>query len=788
MSSNWKIITPEATTNLITNPSFEPGTTGWATGGTNTIAQSSDYSHYGIYSLKATYQDNIGLAYWAATLTAAAYAGSLWVYIPSSWSGSSLTLGFTDFAGSTAVTGSADMTKTDQWQLVTATVTPVAGDLSGNFKIYGTATAGDYIYIDGAQIEAKSYATTYCDGDQPGCKWLGTRNASTSTRDALDARGGRVLDFADDLNFIIAEQDGTGMPPVNNLYSPLALQPGNIFDDQTIDSRSFKLIGSIVGETPEDFHEKRKLLISALNPQTVRINQRAQPRTLRYEGAGDKKEIFAVYDGGLEFGLQLGWAKSNAAVRFRADDPLFYQVGETGVSGIDTTDSDVFYYLARRTGDNPLWDAMGGGGTGAVNTIAEDDDYIYIGGAFLNWEAIANADYIARYKKETGTWSALGTGLNGSCRKLLIGSDGEIYACGDFTTAGGGAANRIAVWNGSAWSALGTGFNNSAADMAFAPDGTLYVCGDFTTAGGSTANYVARWALSTWFAVGSGPGNVCYAIAIDQQNNIYVGTLTTGGIKVWNGSAWAVVGGGFNAPCLAIDIASDGRVYAGGSFTTYSYIAVWNGSAWSNLGTGLNGACRTIYASDDGKIYVGGDFSTAGDSSGTDGAAVWSGSSWVHTDINLPGSPNVKYFFASIDGTLYIGFGNSGTAGFSGITTIDYDGTERAYPTIIISRSGGTYAILRNITNETTGARLYFDYSLLDGERITIDTRPSQQKITSSIFGDIYGTLFPSSDFGNFYIMPGNSGTMTNVFSFFVRSDATVNANMTYKKTYISED
>ena len=34
-----------------------------------------------------------------------------------------------------------------------------------------------------------------------------------------------------------------------------------------------------------------------------------------------------------------------------------------------------------------------------------------------------------------------------------------LYAGGEFTTAGGNAANDIAQWNGSSWSALGSGMN-----------------------------------------------------------------------------------------------------------------------------------------------------------------------------------------------------------------------------------------------------------------------------------------------------------------------------------------
>jgi hypothetical protein len=39
----------------------------------------------------------------------------------------------------------------------------------------------------------------------------------------------------------------------------------------------------------------------------------------------------------------------------------------------------------------------------------------------------------------------------------LAVSGSDVYAGGNFKTAGGGAATNIAKWNGSSWSALGSG-------------------------------------------------------------------------------------------------------------------------------------------------------------------------------------------------------------------------------------------------------------------------------------------------------------------------------------------
>jgi len=66
-------------------------------------------------------------------------------------------------------------------------------------------------------------------------------------------------------------------------------------------------------------------------------------------------------------------------------------------------------------------------------------------------------------------------------------------------SAGGGAANRIAKWDGSSWSALGSGIGGGFVNgdplsvRALAVSGTnLYAGGNFTTAGGKVSAYAAK--------------------------------------------------------------------------------------------------------------------------------------------------------------------------------------------------------------------------------------------------------------------------------------------------------
>ncbi|MEB3214320.1 MAG: hypothetical protein VKL39_23425, partial [Leptolyngbyaceae bacterium] len=97
------------------------------------------------------------------------------------------------------------------------------------------------------------------------------------------------------------------------------------------------------------------------------------------------------------------------------------------------------------------------------------------------------------------------TGIfGGTVSALAFDNDGNLYAGGSFTVAGGITVNRIAKWDGSSWSALGSGVNigvnNSVNALAFDNNGNLYAGGSFTVAGGITVNRIAKWDGSSWSA------------------------------------------------------------------------------------------------------------------------------------------------------------------------------------------------------------------------------------------------------------------------------------------------
>ena len=117
----------------------------------------------------------------------------------------------------------------------------------------------------------------------------------------------------------------------------------------------------------------------------------------------------------------------------------------------------------------------------------------------------------------SSNWSALGSGMNSYVSTLAFDDNGNLYAGGNFTTAGGETANYIAKWDGNAWSTLGSGVSSGVYVLNFDHSGNLYAGGSFSTAGGETANRIAKWDGNSWSTLGTGMNAGIYALAFDNN-------------------------------------------------------------------------------------------------------------------------------------------------------------------------------------------------------------------------------------------------------------------------------
>ncbi len=162
--------------------------------------------------------------------------------------------------------------------------------------------------------------------------------------------------------------------------------------------------------------------------------------------------------------------------------------------------------IARYNPTTGVWSRLGGGAGGVVYALAvlpggAGEDLI-VGGSLLFGGSVA-ANNIARYNPSTGAWSALGSGTDGDVHALAVLPGGDVIVGGEFSTAGGvGGRNNIARYTPSTglWSAMGTG--TSAGDgmvraLAVLPGGDVIAGGDFSTAGGVTASRIARYSFGS---------------------------------------------------------------------------------------------------------------------------------------------------------------------------------------------------------------------------------------------------------------------------------------------------
>jgi len=776
------IIKPKASINLCTNPSFETGTTGWATGGTNTIAQSAVQQSHGVYSCKATYADNDLMLSYAATLTAVAYVGTMDIYIPTAYDGTELTLTWTGYTSATVTAGKPDMTIRDHWQRVSALITPDGGDLAGTLTLSETGTNGTvgiFVYVDGVQIELGTVATTYFDGNISetikGVRqyyFTGADNASTSVRLATTRSGGELIDITGYCKKI--DVIGLGMAPTD--VNSIGLVDGTKrFQRTNLTSRYFTLAVAFNGTTIGAVQTNRNALVDLVKPDIVPYQQ---PLIMRYQGetdaglkASEPIDIKCVYVSGLDTGLQRDFERAN--IVFEIQDSYLQKAYDSGAE-LDYVDTlaNADYIVYQDT--DGVWHSMAGV-TGNVYAIAQHPitKEIYIGGAGLNIGSDPDADKLARWNG--AAWVSVVAGINGNVRDLVFDAVGNLYIVGAFTDLGDANGDRIVKWDGTSLSSLGTGLNDIGMSAEFDSNGNLYVGGYFTLAGG-VANTVciAKWDGSVWTPLATGLSSYVWKLKITKDDKIYVvgNFLNAGGdsaadyMAYWNGTAFESIGGiGASDTTYGVDIDSNGNVYIGGSTqdfaglypsSTRGYVGKWNGSKWEKMGRGVNASVYNISVYNN-VAYISGIFTSAGDITITDRIAKYIGNGvYQPFDINLPGSAGIwKLLFDNRD-NIYFGFDTSGNAETAGDTDVTITSAV-TYPIVKVTGPG----ILRQIVNTTTGKGLYFNnLTLLAGEVITLDLRPGRITMTSNFRGSVLGYVLPGSSY-DFPLMPGTNRIAT---------------------------
>lgn len=791
------VVIPLERTNLVTNPSFESGTTGYAqaTGG-ETLTQVATQQCHGVYSLSVAPGAglNNGVQRTMTLTSATTYAASCDVLgVP----GVPYQFRVVDGGGTTL--RRVNFTGTGYWQRVGVVFTTIGTSNIVQLLKNSSASTGTF-YTDGWQVELISDGilapTTYIDGDQapllpnqfpPPYRWNGTPHASTSTRLVSTAAGGYIVNF-DRYRYKALAYVGLGLTAVANVATVGANADGAQYQTTVAQSRQFSVNGFWDSDTPVSLDQFRTQLYSALGPDHAAPRQ---PTVLFYQPCDGDDEtgaagrIVASYERGLEQ-TATPVPRENAPISFTQFIPGI-TIGDGGTELTEQLSVSNANRILKRSSDG-TWSALStGASSNDVLALAEGlDGKIYIGGRFGDLGGVANTDGIGYWDPSDSAFHAMGTGVSSgtiSVTAIAVAPNGDVYVGGSFSLMGGVANTvRIARWDGSAWNALSTGVNGQVRALAVGHDGTLYLGGAFTDAGGDVnADSIARWNGSAFSALGTGSVAAVNALAIGLDGQLYAGGpfSNMGGVAdadsmarwdgtTWNGMSTGMSGGGPTS-VNAIAIGLSGEVYAGGSFTTaggvtVSNIAVWNGTGWATMGEGVGASVFSLSARDDGAIFAGGVFTTAGGITLPDGQALWNGSAWVALDVDLPSTATTFTFLTTGDGTIYIGFDTSGTATAAGITAITNSGTARTYPTIRIAGPSSGTARIYQILNTRTGALLYLNLTMNASEIVLVRVGAQGATIESNFRGMI-----------NSVILPGSSQTLAlekgaNTLSFFTTS------------------
>jgi HYR domain-containing protein/beta-propeller uncharacterized protein DUF5122 len=314
--------------------------------------------------------------------------------------------------------------------------------------------------------------------------------------------------------------------------------------------------------------------------------------------------------------------------------------------------------------DGARWSTLGSGLDDDVLALEVFDDgsgaALYAAGSFTEAGGAAAA-HVARW--DGVAWSSLGSGMSGFDSDTLVtclevyddGSGAALYAGGQFLTAGGVTATNIARWDGTSWAPLGSGILGGGSrprvsSLAVFDGGggpALFAGGEFNSAGGVAAERIARWDGESWSPLGTGLSQRCYALlAFDDGSGAAL--YAAGGapnvslwLSRWDGSSWTQVGSGVSGRVLSLAEHDDGSgpaLYAAGDLTQaggvpVSRIARWDGSSWSALGSGMSGSVVSMQVFDDGsgagaELVAGGLFASSGNMQ-LGNLARWNGASWT---------------------------------------------------------------------------------------------------------------------------------------------------------------
>jgi hypothetical protein len=405
---------------------------------------------------------------------------------------------------------------------------------------------------------------------------------------------------------------------------------------------------------------------------------------------GNAVNYVAQYTGGAWSALGAGvkikqWSTDSPVSALAFADGMLYAGGDFEAAGGKAID-----LIAGWNGT--AWQEIAGGianeGYDKVYALAAGNGIVVAGGYFRTIET-KRVDSVAILSG--GEWLALGEGIHtdygdmpGKSYAMAADPAGNIFVGGQFTRAGGVAAQNLTMWDGYRWHNVGDADSYIAALVV--GDGFLYAGGNFTQIGGIAASHIARMNLQTreWSALGSGINGQVNALAY-SEGILYAGgafksagSATAEDVAWWDGTAWHSFGskarifevgdrgGEVGTYVNALTVVGD-DVFVGGHFQTIQFgtntqdlssfvvvhnVVQWNSATdtWAWVGSpaqpgvtsgGYSGFGTDVYALAlvGNSLFIGGKFNQAGGTAASGGLARWdwATSEWISIDGSIGG-------------------------------------------------------------------------------------------------------------------------------------------------------
>lgn len=172
-------------TNLVTNPSFEVNTTGWAnSGGTMTRVSDAYTGSYCLQLASTAANQVVYLNPQPAGLASTQYTAS--AYVKGS---GSVQMSLASIPGGNIFASSTTVNLTSSWQKISVTGTSPSNATNVYILIYQKSSGTQTMKIDSVILEQSSLSGSYFDGSINSGVWNGTPNASTSSIQAWTCEG-----------------------------------------------------------------------------------------------------------------------------------------------------------------------------------------------------------------------------------------------------------------------------------------------------------------------------------------------------------------------------------------------------------------------------------------------------------------------------------------------------------------------------------------------------------------------------------------------------------------------